>query len=705
MQLQTMSTAGISDSVATLNTASAAWDGATLRVCTGAVARIWRLTSKGLQTVSLRCGVDGREWIDPDRLEADGCDWFIWGFHQRSFRADLQGVAIAPITGEAQAGDRIEALVTFDYPDVNLGLRYRLWVYPGAPGVRTQLGLRLLRAAERGQVPSGREGSVVEHLSLPVASCERLAAGFYTDPQHRNRTECPILKEERRDGPLAGSLEIYDWPNLLALDRGGDGLVLVKESHKCVNNAGMDTGEFVLDAHGVRVTGLGLNNTASLWYNRPCDALSDAFRDGWATWTVLYTGGPQDRALAVKRFDRLRYHPRPEFDLRIRANTWGTRCDPNDGARAACFEDNIRREIDACAEIGVDSITLDDGWQHDPRGYTFNPPGQEWRTSPHPERFPGGWPSICRYAADKGVKLALHFPVGTAAEDLTRNYDEGGFCDYKLDFGNYVTRGELDAILDKVRQVSEHAGHRLRVSWDITENMTRVGYFLGREFGAIYLENRTTFSLQTPQCGYIPWLVLRDAWHLAHWINLNQIEITVHNPEAFRDDLSRAFSDAAEHSPSYCAAIACMALPQYFQETQFYSASARSELRRLLTVYKQHRRAIYDGYVSPLGAEPDNASWTGFQSHDPYTGSGYVTVFRELRNREPKARIRLPFITGELVLMDLLTGTRTRQQPDVAGQMEFTLDTPGTFLFARYQRPGTLWPERRDPGLKRKAHP
>jgi hypothetical protein len=672
-----------------LGVAEAVWEGSVLRMDTGAAVRRWRLTSKGLQTLSLaRAG--GREWIEPDRLERDGCDWFIWGFHQRSFRAELRDVTIAPVTGDPLGSDRIEAVFVFEYPDVALGLRYRIWAYPAAPGLRTQVGLRLLRPGDprENPVPTAREGSVVEGLAVDVPACERLAAGFYTDPQHRNRAECPMLKEERREGPLAGRLEVYDWANLLTLTRGPEALALVKESHKCVNNAGMDTGEFVLGAEGVRVTGIGLNNTASQWYGRPCDALGENFRDGWATWSVVSGDGQEGCRLTVKRFDRLRFHPRAEVDLRIRANTWGTRKDPGEGARAACFEDNIRREIDSCAEIGVDSLTLDDGWQHDPRGCKFTPPGTS-PTTPHPERFPGGWAPICRYAADKGVKLALHFSHDTALEDLTRNYDEGGFCDYKVDFAYYTRRSELDDALDKARRLSAYTGHRLRISWDLTENMTRIGYYIGREFGAIYLENRNTDCFNgfcgEPHCGYVPWLVLRDAWHLAHWINLNQIEVTVQNPELFRDAYSRAFSDAAAHTPAYCAAIAFMALPQFFQETQFYSAAARAELRRLLAIYKEHRRAIYDGYVFPIGAEPDNASWTGFQSHQPETGSGYLTLFREVHNQESEHEIALGFLGGRTVrLTNLLRQETTTAALNPEGRLRFRIDKPADFRFYRY---------------------
>jgi len=124
-----------------LGVSEAAWDGSMLRMDTGEAVRQWRLTSKGLQTLSLaRAG--GGEWIEPDLLERDGCDWFIWGFHQRSFRAELREATIVPVTGDPLGNDRIEAVFVFDYPDVAIGLRYRIWAYSDAPGLRTHAAMR-----------------------------------------------------------------------------------------------------------------------------------------------------------------------------------------------------------------------------------------------------------------------------------------------------------------------------------------------------------------------------------------------------------------------------------------------------------------------------------------------------------------------------------------------------------------------------------
>lgn len=43
---------------------------------------------------------------------------------------------------------------------------------------------------------------------------------------------------------------------------------------------------------------------------------------------------------------------------------------------------------------------------------------------------------------------------------------------------------------------------------------------------------------------------------------------------------------------------------------------------------------------------PDDASWTGFQNHDPSAGTGYLMVFRELRATEYRKAPHLRFVAG-----------------------------------------------------------
>lgn len=282
-----------------------------------------------------------------------------------------------------------------------------------------------------------------------------------------------------------------------------------------------------------------------------------------------------------------------------------------------------------------------------------------------------------------GLSLGLWFAWFAPLEDMLWNMTAGGFRRYKLDFANFHTRDELDEFMAKTQQVVVAGGRRFGINWDATENSPRMGYFFGREYGNIYLENRpqTVRTGRIKHVTYRPHLVLRDVWQLAHELNLNQIQIPVQNV----DRVEPQWSNAAQYGHAYCFAIAMMGMPVFFQETQLYDESARCTMRPLIALYRRHREAILNGIVYPLGAQPDDASWTGLQSHDAEASGGYLVVFRELHNAVPRQRLALHFAAGAAVdLTDLRTDHGVRLQADSRGAVELAIPDPGDFLFLQY---------------------
>lgn len=132
--------------------------------------------------------------------------------------------------------------------------------------------------------------------------------------------------------------------------------MIVKESHKCVNQQGHNTGSFYAGPKGLFVTGWGLN---------PNEIVPDRFRECWANWTIVYSGGEDGMQLALKKFDRTRYPVFAERDIMIINDTWGP-ANPGGGQFAA--EDYLLKEIPLLADLGVDVLRIDDGWQINPWG-------------------------------------------------------------------------------------------------------------------------------------------------------------------------------------------------------------------------------------------------------------------------------------------------------------------------------------------------
>ncbi|MFW6163686.1 MAG: hypothetical protein ACODAJ_13025 [Planctomycetota bacterium] len=623
-----------------------------LTVTTGVLERTWRWTGRGLVTTGLRHLPSGREWASGEPARA--CDWAVAGLIDDATEGTLASLTARAVRRSPWTSPHVEVVSDVRYPDPRLRVQHVVWVYPDSPGIRTQLRLRGMRGYKPGAGDSGR----VEHVPAHPSGGRRRAIGYYNETQRRNRRDTPLLREETLD-PSSGEQTI-DWASLLCLEDADGGLCLVKESHKCVNQPGVDTGAFVASGRGIEVTGLGPS---------PADILVGRFRDCWATWCILYAGGDADREQAVKAFDRIRYPIDPRRDIFIMANTWGsTPC--REEARQAAREENVLREIASAADLGIDVQQIDDGWQ----GNQY----RRWR--PVKARYPQGWRRVKAAAKRHGVTLGLWAAVRIPEAALLWNYDRGGFRYVKLDFANLDTYPKLEAVLDKVRTLVEHSRHRVRVNWDVTENPPRVGYFFARDFGNIYLENRK--PLWPQHVVYVPWLVLRDAWQVARYANLQKFQITVQNGDRVDPDRSNAH----RHPHPYCVAITLMGSPIFFQETQHYSPQARDAIRPLLTLYRQHRAALFRGLVFPIGDEPSDASWTGFQNHDPDSASGYLLIFREIGNEDRSARLTLRFLAGKaLEVTDLRRGTTRRRRVGPDGTVRVRIARPADFRFLRYE--------------------
>jgi hypothetical protein len=237
----------------------------------------------------------------------------------------------------------------------------------------------------------------------------------------------------------------------------------------------------------------------------------------------------------------------------------------------------------------------------------------------------------------------------------------------------------MDALLEKVRAFELYSNRKARVNWDTTEVQPRLGYFLGREYGAIYYANRKPVS--PTNVTYRPHTVLRDLWEMSHYLDLRQILGDVQDP----DRTNPVFSNAHQHSADYCTAITLMSLPTFFMETQLLQEQARAQIRSLLAVYKQHRTAMLGGIVHPIGKRPDGGQFTGFQCHLAAEQTGYLTLFREIDCPDAMGYFDLAQLPSDatLQLTDLLTGDCSTVTLD-AGHLPMVIDKAADFRFMRY---------------------
>jgi len=651
-----------------LRSARVATDGDRLTVTTGTAERVWQWVGNGFATVSIRDCASGRTWAGP----ADDCDW------QLPFGEPLPAGQVVALDAEVSddegfTTEHIAATATIDYPDAGLTLRFTVWAYPDAPGLRTQLSARVLDAEKLPLLTPGGQGTPphgrVDRLPLIDPSHHRRLFGYYNETQQRNDTHQDLLEEHVVTHPLMGR-ERCDWASAACVEDATGGVALIKESHKCVNQKGYDGGGFAFD----EIAGLCCDG----WGLRCKEMRPDRLREAWATWSIVWSGGDDARQLAIKTFDRARYPVDPQRDTYIQANTWGS-TETSQDARRAAGPESVLQEIEACADLGIDTLQIDDGWQVPPGHAKWGPEKNGWH--PHPQTYPDGWTPIRERAAELGVKLGLWAAAEPVSlDELKQTRTEGGFVQYKLDFASLRNREQIEALMQKVRDFIKWSGHRVRVNWDVTENAARYGYFFAREYGCIYLENRK--PVRPISTVYRPHTVLRDLWQLAKYVNLHRFQGSIQNV----DRVDPGYSDAVQHPHAYATAITLMSIPLFFQETKYYSPDARNEIRGLLDIYKQHREKIYRGVVCPIGNKPDNASWTGFQSHLAEENSGYLTVFRERCNTQPTVSLRIPGLAGHTTRLDNLTIGASQEiavHENSNVQLEIP-DAPG-FRFLRYE--------------------
>jgi len=131
-------------------------------------------------------------------------------------------------------------------------------------------------------------------------------------------------------------------------------------------------------------------------------------------------------------------------------------------------------------------------------------------------------------------------------------------------------------------------------------------------------------------------------------------------------------------------ATALMGTPLFMALPRHYSTRSRGRIARLLGIYGQHRRRMWDAIVFPLGDQPSNASWSGFQACTE-AGDGYLTVFRERLNGDVRREVALEGVAAgtRLTVIDLL---RDREWVAVAGAhgaIPLEIGDPGDFLFLR----------------------
>lgn len=670
--------AGASSGVAVshaLGSAKAQFKDGQLTVTTGAITRVWNWTGSGLATLHLK---DERTGAAYGQSKPTGtCDWNLPGLLDAGAKAQLVGVEARTANDDGFSNRFIEVVTTLRYAEAKVELQHVVWAIPGAPGLRTQLRVKALPGyGAKGTVDDVkhtsfgstqiRPGGQNDHLPLDFsAPNSRLYFGIYNDPGNRLPQDKPMLEEKVVQGFPLFQAEAVTWASGEAVQYGAPGneygVIAVKESPKTVNQSAYLTGGFFSSPAGLAMTGWGLS---------PEEIVPDRFRDCWATWSIVYSGGNDGEQMALKQFDAARYPVDVKRDAIILSNTWGP---ANPGGAQFTSEAFVLGEIQAAGKLGIDVVQIDDGWQKGGGG----PGAGDFRP-----KYGNGWKDIRAAAEKAGVRMGLWMATRNAsAQELCRNVDDLGYVSWKADFDRLSSRADYEARYAKYRAVMKHGWGNTQFALCPEYDDPRYGWYNAQEYGSLYFQN---IQEGLPaHLTFVPFQVLRQHWFMAKYFPANKLQVMLQNPERTRRDLS----DAHLHAHDYCFAMGLAFVPEFFQSAQFLSETGRRQLTPLIAAYKAAREDIFTSTTYPVGEEPSNASWTGFQMVSTTRGNGgHLLLFRELHDARPTAKVRLKFLAGRtLALTNLLTGEKSVAKVDADGMLECTMDKPADFRLLRYE--------------------
>jgi len=646
-----------------LKNASVSTQGNVITISTGKAEGKWQWTGKGFVSTGFKNLQTDKEWVNQQSEYL--ADWDLSLFEDEAELVSLTA-DISNDDNFTSQHIRLRAEMDYDMPEKlydesGLRLRFEIWAYPDAPGLRTQLFLKGINSWAAPGIASSND-YLIDYLPVSTAGLTRQTVGFYNDHDGRNADALDFVDDKIITKPISEN-EIHDDANILFLFNEQEGIGLVKESHKVVNKVGINTGYYKCTEKGIESTGWGL---------ALANIIREEFRPCWANWRICWEGDEDEKQLALKIFDRMRY-PVTEEDKVIVTNVWGA----GQGS-AGAKEENIVKEIKSCTDLGIDVVQIDAGWQiKEMREKTYRESA---------EAYPSGWDRIMKTAADNNIKMGIWNTAASVNKvaDKLIYLNDAGFNYYKIDIGSWSTYDFLHEITTHARDMVKHSQYKAKINWDVTHKGLRVGYFYNREYGNLFLQNRRLDKVgqKNPLSHlYVPRRILKDQWTMSRYLNLNQIMFNVQTT----DLVNHEYSNAYLYGDVYSFAIAMMCTPLYFTETWRFAPEDRAPVKELISIYKAHRDELYKGYVFALGDRPDDTSWTGFHNYHPDEEFGYLTLFREIENKESEKRIQLKFIKDKKLLIEnLMTGTKKKYEVDENGYVEFKMASPASFKFYKY---------------------
>ena len=359
--------------------------------------------------------------------------------------------------------------------------------------------------------------------------------------------------------------------------------------------------------------------------------------NGYPCERVQYSGGALGRHRALMAAERRWRAFVPGRDGLLLSNTWGDRARDSRINEAFMF-----KEIAVGAELGVDVVQIDDGWQSGRTANSSAAGGKGvwngyWAANPDfwkpdPVRFPRGLGPLVDAASKAGMSLGLWFGPDSSHDAENWEKDAALLVDYWRRYG--VRHYKIDsmkshsatalahqrALFDRVRKETEED---VTFDLDVTAEI-RPGYFGMPDIGPVFVENRYTDFVK-----YWPHQTLRNLWSLCEVIDPVRLRMEFLNLSRNAGKYGDDPLAPSRWTPDAVFATVMIASPLAWFELSGLSSDAVAALKPMIAVWKSERDRMHGGVTFPVGAKPDGASWTGFAVEAADGKGGYVLVFRE----------------------------------------------------------------------------
>ena len=315
------------------------------------------------------------------------------------------------------------------------------------------------------------------------------------------------------------------------------------------------------------------------------------------------------------------------------SNTWGDR-----GGRDVVSEKFVLDEIDVGAEIGVDVVQVDDGWQKGAPN-TYDEEGRRvfegdfWDLKPN--AFPDGIDYLPKYASDRGIKMGLWFAPHSRkcfehferdVSVLSQACNQWGYRYFKLDMLQLQDEEQCKKAMELLATIASFE-NSAEVELDVTADK-RLGYLAPAAYGTLFVENR-----YTAYGNYYPHTTLRNLWKLSSYIPSSKFQFELVNPDRCTEKYSE--SDALRpvlYDIDYLFATVMVSNPLFWMEMQRLSENCIERLKNIVSVWRGLRDELTSADVSPIGEEPSGASMTGFTASSD--NGIHAILFREVTDRD-----------------------------------------------------------------------